>query len=114
ERARIFILLCRQVGIDAVMLAFPEEQSTMRRGWLPAALVGGKLYLFDMGLGLSIPGPEGKGIATLDQVRKDPALLRQLDVKGVGDYPIAPSDFKQGIWALIDAEPPALSRRMAL
>jgi tetratricopeptide (TPR) repeat protein len=114
ERARIFILLCRQVGIDAVMLAFPEEQSTSRRGWLPAALIGGKLYLFDTALGLPIPGAEGKGIATLDQVRKDLAILRQLDVKGVGEYPVTPSDFKQGIWALIDAEPPALSRRMAL
>jgi hypothetical protein len=114
ERARIFMLLCRQAGIDAVMLAFPEEQSTMRRGWLPATLVGGKLYLFDTTLGLPIPGPEAKGIATLDLVRKEPTILRQLDVKGVGEYPIGQNDFKQGIWALIDAEPPALSRRMAL
>jgi hypothetical protein len=114
ERARIFILLCRQAGIDAVMLAFPEDQSTTRRGWLPAALVGGKLYLFDTSLGLPIPGPEGQGIATLEQVRKEPALLRQLDIDGVETYPISLSDFKQGVWALIDAEPPALSRRMAL
>jgi hypothetical protein len=114
ERARIFILLCRQVGIDAVMLAFPEEQSTARRGWLPAALIGGKLYLFDTALGLPIPGPGGKGISTLDQVRKEPSILRQLDVEGLGNYPVSETDFKQGIWALIDAEPPALSRRMAL
>jgi hypothetical protein len=114
ERARIFILLCRQVGIDAVMLAFPEEQSTARRGWLPAALIGGKLYLFDTSLGLPIPGPGCKGIATLDQVRKEPSILRQLDVEGLGKYPVSETDFKQGIWALIDAEPPALSRRMAL
>jgi hypothetical protein len=114
ERARIFILLCRQVGIDAVMLAFPEEQSTARRGWLPAALIGGKLYLFDTSLGLPIPGADGKGIATLDQVRKEPAILRQLDVDGVGKYPVSDADFKQGIWAQIDAEPSALARRMAL
>jgi hypothetical protein len=114
ERARIFILLCRQVGIDAVMLAFPEEQTTNRRGWLPAAVIGGKLYLFDTALGLPIPGPDGKGIATLEEVRKDPAILRQLDVADVGNYPVAANDFKQGIWALIDAEPSALSRRMAL
>jgi tetratricopeptide (TPR) repeat protein len=114
ERARVFILLCRQVGIDAVMLAFPEEQSTARRGWLPAALIGGKLYLFDTALGLPIPGPEGKGIATLEQVLKEPAILRQLDVDGVGKYPVSEADFKQGIWAQIDAEPPSLSRRMAL
>jgi tetratricopeptide (TPR) repeat protein len=114
ERARIFILLCRQVGIDAVMLGFPLEQSTVRRGWLPSALIGGKLYLFDTALGLPIPGPEGKGIATLDQVTSEPALLKQADVGGAGPYPITEKDLKLGPIALIDAEPAALSRRMHL
>ncbi|HMC12080.1 MAG TPA: tetratricopeptide repeat protein [Pirellulaceae bacterium] len=114
ERARIFILLCRQVGIDGAMLGFQEEQSTARRGWLPAVLVGGKLYLFDTGLGLPIPGPEGKGIATLDQVLKDAKLLRQLDVPGEAAYPVIEKDLKQGVLAMIDAEPAALSRRMQL
>jgi tetratricopeptide (TPR) repeat protein len=114
QRARIFILLCRQAGIDAVMLGFPEERSTARRGWLPAALIGGKLYLFDTALGLPIPGPDGKGIATLGEVQKDPSVLRQLDLRGVGAYPAIDKDFKDGVWALIDAEPAALSRRMQL
>ncbi len=114
ERARIFILLCRQMGIDAVMLGFPEEQSTVRRGWLPAALVGGKLYLFDTALGLPIPGSDGKGIATLDQVLKQPEILRQLDLPGVAAYPITEKDLKLGPVAMIEAEPSALSRRMQL
>jgi tetratricopeptide (TPR) repeat protein len=114
ERARIFILLCRQVGIEAVMLGFREEQSTSIRGWLPAALIGGKLYLFDTALGLPLPGPEGKGIVTLDQVNKDPALLRQVDMAGVAAYPITETDIKRGVLAMIDAEPAALSRRMQL
>jgi hypothetical protein len=114
ERARVFILLCRQVGIEACMLGFQEEQSTARRGWLPAVLAGGKLYLFDTALGLPIPGPEGKGIATLDQVQKDVKLLRQLDVPGVAAYPVIEKDLKQGVLAMIDAEPAALSRRMQL
>lgn len=114
ERGRVFILLCRQAGIDAVMLGFPEEQSVARRGWLPAVLVGGKLYLFDTSLGLPLPGPEGKGIATLDEVIKEPALLKQADVAGVAAYPITEKDLKLGVLALIDAEPTALSRRMQL
>jgi len=113
-RARIFILLCRQVGIDAVMLGFQEEQSATRRGWLPAALIGGRFYLFDTALGLPIAGPEGKGIATLDQVVKDPQLLRRLDVEGLPAYPVNEKDLKQGVFALIEAEPAALSRRMQL
>lgn len=114
ERARVFILLCRQVGVEAVMLGFTEQQSATRRGWLPAALVGGKLYLFDLTLGLPVPGAEGKGIATLDEVLQDPSLLRQLDLEGVAKYPIGEQDLKQGVLALIDAEPAALSRRMQL
>jgi tetratricopeptide (TPR) repeat protein len=114
ERARVFVLLCRQTGIDAVMLGFQEEQSTARRGWLPAALIGGKLYLYDTALGLPIPGPEGQGIATLDQVRNDPQLLRRLDVEGLPAYPVTDKDLKQGVFALLDAEPAALSRRMEM
>jgi tetratricopeptide (TPR) repeat protein len=114
ERARIFILLCRHVGIDAVILGFQDEQSAARRGWTTATLVGGKLYLFETGLGLPVPGAEGKGIATLDQVVKDPTLLRQLDVAGLPPYPVSDKDLKQGAIPMIDAEPAALSRRMQL
>jgi hypothetical protein len=114
ERARIFILLCRQVGIDAVMLGFAEEQSATRRGWAPAALVGGKLYLFETALGLPVPAAEGNGIATLDEILKEPKLLDQLNVEGLPAYPVSAKDLKQGAIAMIDAEPAALSRRMQL
>jgi hypothetical protein len=69
------------------------------------------LYLFDTSLGLPIPGPGGKGIATLGQALDDPQVLRQLDVEDL-PYPLAAKDLK--IAALIDAEPDALSRRMQL
>ncbi len=111
ERSRIFIQLCRQAGIDAVMLAVSDEASPIPRPWTAAALIGGQLYLFDCGLGLPVPGPGGKGIATLDQVAAEPGLLRQLDVAGEPAYPIAAKDLTAVI-ALIDAEPAALSRRM--
>jgi hypothetical protein len=111
ERARVFILLCRQLNIDAVMLGLMEEQSPAPRGWLPAVLLQGELYLFETSLGLPIPGPEGKGIATLAQVIADPQLLRRLDVEGA-TYPVAEEDLK--VTGLIDADPDALSRRMQL
>jgi len=112
ERARVFILLCRQLNIDVVMLGLLEEGSPAPRGWLPAVLVKGELYLFDTSLGLPIPGPQGQGIATLAQVVADPKLLRQLDIEGEPPYPVAEADLK--VVALIDAEPDALSRRMQL
>ena len=111
ERARIFIQLCRQAGIDAVMLAVNDEASPIPRPWTAAVLVGGQLYLFDTALALPLPGPEGQGIATLDQVAANPELLKQLDVEGQPPYPVGPQDLRAVI-ALIDAEPAALSRRM--
>ena len=112
ERARVFILLCRQLQIDTVMLALLEDNSPTPRGWLPAVLLGGQLYLFDTSLGVPLPGPEGHGIATLAQVIANPQLLRQLDIEGEPAYPVAEKDLR--IVALIDAEPEALSRRMEL
>ncbi|HEX5103523.1 MAG TPA: hypothetical protein VFV87_06910, partial [Pirellulaceae bacterium] len=112
ERARVFILLCRQLQIDTVMLGLIQDQSPVPRGWLPAVLIKDELYLFDTSLGLPIPGPEGKGIATLSQVLADPRLLRKLDVEGEPPYPVTEKDLK--IAALIEAEPDALSHRMQL
>jgi hypothetical protein len=117
ERGRIFILLCRQAGIEAVMLGIKDKGSVAPRAWTPAVLVGGQLYLFEMSLALPIPGAEGKGIATLEQVFADPKLIRQLDVEGLA-YPVQGDDLKTGeqsnVFALVDAEPAALSRRMQL
>lgn len=114
QRARVFILLCRQQGIDVVMLAFPGKTTTPRpRPWLPAALVQGQLYLFDTRLGLPIPGPAGQGIATLAEVLENPSLLDQLTIDDRLRYEIDPRDLRE-IIALQDASAGSLSRRMKL
>ncbi|MCI0358774.1 MAG: CDC27 family protein [Planctomycetaceae bacterium] len=114
ERGRFFIQLCRQAGIDAVMLARIDEQvSTAPQPWLPAILVGKQLYLFDSELGLPVPGPGGKGIATLAEAVADSAVLKQLDLPGGAAYPQTPEKLKNVV-ALIDAEPEALAHRMLL
>ena len=52
QRARVFLLLCRQQGIQAVLLAFPGRTTPPRpRAWLPAVLIADQLYLFDVRLG---------------------------------------------------------------
>ncbi|HUE69386.1 MAG TPA: tetratricopeptide repeat protein [Pirellulaceae bacterium] len=114
ERARTFILLSRQAGLDVVMLAIPEmEGAGGNRPWLPALLLKGQLYLFDTGLGLPIPGPAGRGIATLEQVVADESLLEQLDLPGDDPYPIHADDLT-AVSALIDAELASLTVRMRL
>lgn len=109
ECARVFILMARQQHIDAVMLAFDDGQpGTRPQPWLPAVFLNGQLYLFDIQLGLPIPGPEGRGIATLQQVRNDPSLLSVLDVE---DEKYTEPRLDEVV-ALIDASTPYLSRRM--
>lgn len=139
DRAWVFILLCRQMGIDAVMLAFDPPDAVVPssaaggavpppadvqgrlqqappdtpRTWLPAVLVGGQLYMFDTRLGLAFPGPGGSGVATLAQVADDPRLLRQLDLIDGQRYPVEADDLAR-LAGLVEASPAYLSHRMRL
>lgn len=114
DRAWLFILLARQLRLDAVMLAFEDaDEPDGLRLWLPALLTDGQLYLFDPRLGLPIPGPNGEAVATLSQVAADEALLRQLDVDDTMRYPVEGSDLEHVV-ALVEASPYYLARRMHL
>src|SRR6201999_3688789 len=66
-------------------------------------------YLFDPRLGLSLPGPGGEGIATLEQLRQDDALLRQLDLDGAA-YPLNAEALKTAEVSIV-ADPFDLSKR---
>ncbi len=114
QRARVFIQLCRQRQIDAVMLAIDEPtRRPTPFPWIPAVLLGGELYLFDTQLGLPIPGPDGRPVATLAQVRIQPTLLESLDVGTRYKYPVRGEQLDKLV-ALVDASPFALSQRMYL
>ncbi len=117
QRARVFILLTRQLGLDTFMLAVDDRGPGSRPNlWCPAVLIGEELYLFDTALGLPIPGAKKGSVATLSEVLANPDLLRALDVDDDGRkmaYPVTADQLKS-IAALIDAPPEALSRRMQL
>lgn len=96
ERSWLFIALCRQLGIDAGLIVYEpasgagdasakQDDATPERrslAWIVTVIVEGKPYLFDCGLGMPIPGPDGKGVATLFQAMDDPSVLSQLDLPG--------------------------------
>jgi tetratricopeptide (TPR) repeat protein len=113
DRAWIFILMARQQGLDVVMLADAGGKDELAEPWLPALFHEGELYLFDPALGLPLPGPEGKGVATLSQVVADDALLRRLDLDDEHRYGKAAADLEK-VTVLIEASPMFLSQRMAL
>jgi len=120
ERARLFILLARQLDLDVAMLAVPPAGDSSAKGevveWLPAALIAGHWYLFDTQLGLPIETEQPGTIATLADVQARPELLRALDltVEESVDKMVYPVTAEQlpGVVALIDAAPEALSARM--
>ncbi len=126
ERSWLFLSLCRQLGIDAGLLACvppsghrgvmfqnvpsAQEPVTMACG----VLIDGQVYLFDARLGMPIPGPGGQGIATVEQAAADPEILARLNLPG-RDYPVSRADLVGGkIRVLLDATLGTLSPRMRL
>ena len=113
ERARLFLLLCRQANIEVVILGIAsEKQQLLPREWVAGAIVGDAVYLFDPELGLALPGPDPLRPATLAQVRKHPELLEAL---GTEEFPyFVTEEHLERIVPLVDASAVALSQRMML
>jgi hypothetical protein len=113
ERALVFASLARQSGLDVVMLALPQGEGQPLRPWVAALIHGDDYYLFDPWLGFPIPGPGGKGVATLAQVVADESLLRALDLDAKHRYPVESSQLHD-IVPWIEAGPYFLTQRMKL
>jgi hypothetical protein len=111
ERSWLFMVLCRQLGVDVGLVTYSRgnvvesllakagqsqggvDSLAARAGqskpailWLCAALVGGQAYLFDARVGLAVPGPDGVGVATLNQALADPAILERMNLPGQSPY----------------------------
>jgi hypothetical protein len=142
ERAWLFISLCRQLEIDAGLITYSRSTSLeapvarygsqfetdaplsgSRRGpkppivWICAALIDGKAYLFDARVGLEVPGPDGTGVATLQDALADPAVLERMNLTGHSPYgtsraSLLASPTKIGI--LIESSPGYFSPKMKL
>src|SRR5262245_18878150 len=75
ERGWVFMVLCRQLGVDVGLVTITPKDQEVHRFWAWGALIDGKIYLFDARLGIAIPGPDGRSVATLDQILDGPGLL---------------------------------------
>jgi hypothetical protein len=83
ERGIVFVTLLEQLGIPGCLLVNPTEDNNLALAWGCGALVtrpdGGRdVLVFDPRLGLPLPGPDGRGVATLAQLRDRPDLAKQL------------------------------------
>lgn len=118
DRARMFALLAQAVDIPVVVLAIESGDKTGRpyEEWACGVLVANEVYIFDTKLGLPIPGEKPGSIATLSQLRANPALLSALDLTPAESpekkpYRVGKEQLAQ-VMALVVAEPESLSRRM--
>jgi hypothetical protein len=115
ERAWVFIALCRQIGVDVGLVQCRRGGSPEPVVWACAALVDGRAYLFDARIGREVPGPDGRGVATLDQAVTDPTVLGQLDLPGQFSYSTLRAVLAAApLTILIDSSPGYLSPRMRL
>ena len=117
ERGWLFMSLCRQLGVDVALLTYQPKDVKEPISWICAVLIDGKLYLFDPRLGIEIPGPGGKGVATLEEALANPEILGQLNAPGAPAYRpshelLSASTTKIG--ALIDSSPGYYAPRMLL
>lgn len=112
DRAWVFVLLCRQQGIEAAILALPGEGADAPpRPWAVGVLIDGELRVFDPQLGLPIPAADGTGVAKLSELAADDALLRRLDLDAEHPYPVTAAQLA-GTVALVEGSPGYLSQRM--
>jgi hypothetical protein len=97
ERASLFSAVATLLGVDSCIVAVPyggqDQQGT--RYWIPGALLDGQIYLFDTRMGLPLPGPGGKGIASLAQARSKPDLLAALTTNKEFPYDVKADDLKR-------------------
>jgi hypothetical protein len=97
ERAMIVLAAMQQAEVDGCLIAVPQQPAgaaSKGRVALVGALVGGDILVFDTRMGMGLPGPGGKGIATLAQLCNDPSVLQQLTVDPKAPYDLTPQQMK--------------------
>ncbi|MBC7352063.1 MAG: hypothetical protein H5U08_06865 [Thermogutta sp.] len=126
DRAWVYLLLCRQEGLDAAVVAVNRAAAGAQPLWEVFAvgvLINGELYLFEPALGVPIPAKDGlkvekgKGLvirpATLKELAADDSLLRRLDADPRNPYRVKAEDLRE-VMLYVEGSPPYLSRRMEM
>lgn len=115
QRARVFTQLAFSNGVDCVALALPSEsgatENSALRLWCIGVPIGKNIYLFEPNWGLPIPSQADDGIATLQEARDNPNVLRRAKIPGFFEYPVEQKDLGTVV-ALMDLEPFATTQSM--
>jgi hypothetical protein len=88
ERALLCLALLQQMHIDACLVALPGPEHVVVGVVVLDKDQKGSVHLLDPRRGLPLPGPEGSGPATLEQVKKQPELLLPPKAKAEKSGPV--------------------------
>jgi tetratricopeptide (TPR) repeat protein len=112
-RARVFSQLAFQQSIPVSWIALPKSGAQELQLWALGVPVGKQIFLFEPRMGIPLPGPNQIGVATLEEARRDPTVLRRARLTDLFGYGVAAADIQKPV-LLLDIEPMALSQRMRL
>ncbi|MEC8556585.1 MAG: hypothetical protein VXZ82_16365 [Planctomycetota bacterium] len=107
EKGRVFTALAAQREINTGWVVDAGKI------WAIGVLIGGEIYLFEPKLALPILEPDELRFATLEEAKKNPRILRRLDLPGRFDYAFNPGDLNF-LELFVDQPPVAASARMKL
>jgi hypothetical protein len=112
ERSLAFLAVVQQMGIPGCMVGYQIRDPDPRLvPWIPGALVDKEVYLFDTRMGIPLPAPDGKGIATLRQVRASNNPFAALTLDGKQSYDVSAGPI-QNAEILLTVPLSALASRM--
>jgi hypothetical protein len=95
ERAYIFQALLRQMGLANCLFVRSEQPSGPRQIWAVGVLgESGAVLMFDPQRGRPLPGPDGRGVATLAQLRANPDLVKPLQGEPKEPWTVPPEVLK--------------------
>ena len=120
QKSNLFVLMCRQLGIDAVLLNVLDRNDDSKVvPWVVGVIIGQQIYLFDLEMGIPLPAKDYRRIATYKEVVADRSILTQLRYKlsestdADPDYRIKPEQLdKVVVWLHASCE--TMSQRMQM
>jgi hypothetical protein len=124
ERAYVFLALLQQLGLDGCLVGPPGQEQAVTQKivdgklwkgpfWAVGVLTGQDIALFDPWRGEPLPGPGGKGVGTLAQLKKTPDQVKAWRDDKANPWDVPPADVA-GAVAYAAVPVSALSPRIKL
>lgn len=108
ERAYVFLALLQQLGLDGCLVGPPGREQAVTRTvvdgklgkgpfWAVGVRAGDDVLLFDPYRGEPVPGPGGKGVGTLGQLKKTPDQVKAWRDDKANPWDVSPAEITDAV-----------------